>query len=250
MTKKTVETKKTVDAPKSGEHQKPPVALVLELEYMLFPGRQLMFEAFGGVLKNHQIALNQSAFSRYGLPRAIEKALQGLLPALGKKGLAAEGIADKIKQQFESSLNESANVPRPELAALLQKAAENNVKIGLLSFLPQEDADRLMARLSLNPPACLHVMNKKADDLPTPDSWLSLLKTMAVVPRCAIALVDNALACKSALAVGMRCCVVPDSFTQWQDFAGADLVAENISELKLDNILGLLTPAHFRERAK
>jgi beta-phosphoglucomutase-like phosphatase (HAD superfamily) len=141
-------------------------------------------------------------------------------------------------------------LPVPGLIALLKKAAEKNIKIGLLSFLPPENTNRLMARLALNPPPCLYVMKKQADDLPTPDSWLSLLKAMAVFPRCAIALVDSALACKSALAVGMHCCVVPDRFTEWQDFGGADLVAENISELKLNNIIALLTSVHFRERAQ
>ncbi|MDO9542479.1 MAG: HAD hydrolase-like protein, partial [Kiritimatiellia bacterium] len=203
-------TKRTVDTPKNGADQKPTIALVLELEFMLFRGRQLMCEAFTRVLKNHQITLDQTTFSRYCLQRTIEKCLHGLLPVLGKKGLAAESIADKIRQQFESSLNASTTLPAPELIALLKKAAENNIKIGLLSFLPQENADRLMARLTLNQTPCLHVMKKKADDLPTPDSWLSLLKVMTVGPRCAVALVDGAMACKSALAVGMRCCVVPD----------------------------------------
>lgn len=243
-------TKKTVDTPKNEERQKPAIGLVLELEFMLLHGRELMYEAFNSVLKNHQITLDQTAFSRYCLPRTTEKCLHGLLPALGKKGLAVETIADKIRQQFESSLNASTTRPAPELIALLKKAAENNIKIGLLSFLPQGNADRLMARLSLNQPVCLHVMKKKADDLPTPDSWLSLLKAMTVIPRCAFALVDGALACKSALAVGMRCCVVPDHFTEWQDFSGADLVAENISGLKLNDILALMTTAHFRARAK
>lgn len=243
-------TKKTAGEPKNGEDQKPAIAIVLELEFMLFRGRQLMYEAFGSVLKNHQIALDQTVFSRHGLQRTIEKCLHGLLPAFGKKGLAVESIADKIRQQFESSLNASTTLPAPGLIALLKKAAEKNVKIGLLSFLPQENADRLMARLSLNQPVCLHVMKKKADDLPTPDSWLSLLKAMAVIPRCAIALVDGDLACKSALAVGMRCCVAPDHFTDWQDFAGADLVEENISDLKLNDIIALLTTAHFRKSAK
>lgn len=243
-------TKRTADTPKNGEYQKPTIALVLELEFMLFRGRQLMYEAFTRVLKNHQITMDQTVFSRYCLQRTIEKCLHGLLPALGKKGLAAESIADKIRQQFESSLNASTTLPAPELIALLKKAAENNIKIGLLSFLPQENADRLMARLTLNQTACLHVMKKKADDLPTPDSWLSLLKVMTVAPRCAVALVDGAMACKSALAVGMRCCVASDRFTDWQDFAGADLVAENISDLKLNDIVALLTTAHFRERAK
>lgn len=238
--------KKTADL----SEQQPVIGLVLELEFMLFPGRQLMFDAFSSVLKQNQISLDQTLFSRYCLRRTIEKSLSGLLPALGKKGLATENITAKIKRQFESSLDVTSTLPTPGLPALLKKAAEKNIKIGLLSFLPQENANQLMARLSLDQQVCLQVMKKEADDLPTPDGWLSLLKVLKVVPRCAVALVDGAMACKSALAVGMRCVVFPDRFTAWQDFGGADIVTENISDLKLDDIVALLTPAHFREHAK
>jgi len=243
-------TKKTTDLPQSKEDQKPSVGLVLELEFMLFPGRQLTYDAFKSVLKTSQITLEQAAFSRYCLQRSTEKCLPGLLAAFGKKGLAAETIAAKIKKQFESSLHDSSCQPVPGLMALLKKAADNNIKVGLLSFLPDDNARQLMERVPLNQSACLHVMKKEAFDLPTPDSWLSLLKSMAVTPRCAVALVDGATACKSALAVGMCCGVVPDCFTAWQDFTGADFVAENAADLKLNEISALLSTAHFRKRAK
>lgn len=242
--------KKITDTAKDKDYQKPAIGLVLELEFMLFPGRQLMYEAFRSVLKHNQITLEPVLFSRYCLQRTIEKNLQRLLAALGKKELAMESIAAKIKQQFESSLYAPANLPIPGLLALLKKAVENNVKVGLLSFLPRENAAQLMARLPFEQTVCLHTMKKEADTLPTPDSWLSLLKEMTVVPHCAIALTDGTIACKSALAVGMRCVVAPDCFTSWQDLTGADLVTENVSELKLNEILALLTTAHLRERVK
>jgi len=245
-------TKKTADLPQSKEDQKPSIGLVLELEFMLFPGRQLTYEAFRSVLKTSQISLEQADFSRYCLQRSTEKSLSGLLAALGKKRLTVEPIAAKIKKQVESSLNDSSCQPVPGLMALLKKASDNNIKVGLLSFLPDDNARQLMERVPLNQSAvCLHVMKKEADDLPTPDSWLSLLKSMAAVtPRCAIALVDGATACKSALAVGMCCGVVPDCFTAWQEFTGADFVAENAADLKLNEISALFSTAHFRKRAK
>jgi len=245
MTKKTADPQKNKEEPSS-----PAIGLVLELEYMLFPGRQLMFKSFSSVLNSQQINLDQAAFSRYCLHRAVEKNLQDLLPALGKKEIAADALAAKIKKQFEASLNDPANHAAPGLPAFLKKAVESNFKIGLLSFLPEENAKELMKRLPPELNACLLVMKKEADDLPTPDSWLSLLKTMEIVPRCALAVVDGNPACKSALAVGMGCVVVPDSFTNWQDFSGADLVAENISDLKMNEITALLSTAHFRKRAK
>jgi len=246
-------TKKTADLPqgKKDQDQKPAVGLVLELEFMLFPGRQLTYKAFNSVLKDHQVALDQAAFSRYCLQRSTEKSLPGLLATLGKKGPAVETVAAKIKKQFESSLGASACQPVPGLMNLLKKAFDNNFKIGLLSFLTEDVARQLMERVPLDPSAvCLHVMKKEADDLPTPDSWLSLLKSMQVAPRCAIALVDGATACKSALAVGMYCGVVPDSFTAWQEFTGADFVVENADDLKLNEITALLSTAHFRKHVK
>jgi len=243
--------KKTTDLPQRKEDQKPAAGLVLELEFMLFPGRQLTYEAFSSALKTSQVTLDQTTFSRYCLQRSIEKSLAGLLGASGKKGLAAETIAAKIKKQFDSSLNAASCQPVSGLMALLKKASDNNIKIGLLSFLPEENARRIMERVPLNQSAtCLHVMKKEADDLPTPDSWLSLLKSMDIAPRCAIALVEGATACKSALAVGMCCGVIPDCFTAWQEFTGADFVAENAADLKLNEISALLSTAHFRKRVK
>ena len=243
-------TKKTTDSPQINEEQKPAVGLVLELEFMLFAGRQLKYEAFKSVLKNSQVTLDQAAFSRYCLQRSTEKSLPGLLTAFGKKATAVETIAAKIKKQFESSLNDSSCQPVPELMTLLKKASDNNIKVGLLSFLSEDSAHRLMERVRLNQPACLHIMKKEAKDLPTPDSWLSLLKSMAVTPRCAVALVDGATACKSALVVGMCCGVIPDCFTARQEFTGADFVVENAADLKLNEISALFSTAHFRKRAK
>jgi beta-phosphoglucomutase-like phosphatase (HAD superfamily) len=180
----------------------------------------------------------------------VEKNLQDLLAALDKKGLGEEAAAVKIKKHFESSLHHSSCQPVPGIMALLKKAEEKKIKIGLLSFLPEENARQLMARVPLSQSAYLHVMKKEAADLPTSDSWLSLLKAIKMTPRCAIALVDGATACKSALAVGMSCVVVPDCYTAWQEFTGADIVVDNADDLKLNEISALLTTAHFRKRAK
>lgn len=172
------------------------------------------------------------------------------MAASGKKDNAAETLASKINADFDSFLYASSCAPEPALAAFVKKAGESNIKIGLLSFLPDDKARTLMARTPFEQTAVLHVMKKEADDLPTPDSWLSLLKAMSITPRCAVALVNANQACKSALAVGMSCASIPDAFTVWHDFAGSDLLFESISDLKLNDLLALMTTARFRARAK
>lgn len=239
-------TKKSASEPQNVEPEKPAVGIVLEFEYMLFPGRQLMFEAFGSILKNHQIKVDQVLFSRHCLNRTIEQGVQGILAAVGKKSAATEDITAKIRRHFESSLKSADTAPSADVLGLLKKAVESDVKIGLLSFLPDEILKNITQRLPADQISCLHVMKKESLDLPTPDGWLTLLKSMAVSPRRAIALVEGALACKSVLAVGMRCVVIPNAFTVWQDFVGADIVLEKSSDLKLNELVALLTPSRFR----
>lgn len=243
-------TKKATEAPQAKDSQAPATGIVLELEYMLFPGRQLTYKAFNAVLKDNQVALEQAAFARYCSQRSVEKSLQDALAAIDKKSLATDSAAAKIKKQFEAALHQSACQPSSEILSFLKKAEEKNINVGLLSFLPEESARQLMARVPLSQAAYLHVMQKEAVDFPTSDSWLSLLKAMKITPRCAVALVDGATACKSALAVGMSCVVVPNQFTAWQAFTGADIVCDNAASLDLNQISALLSMAHFRKRAK
>jgi len=242
--------KNTKPSEKNAEQQQPVVAFLLELEYMLFPGRQLAFEAYRNVLKKHSIALDEMSYARYCLKRNIAMNLKGLFTAQGKKCPDEKGVEEtalEIAGRFSESLADSAAQPANSLYEFLHKADEQNIKIGLLSFLAEEEAGKLMSRLQFKNAPALLVMKKKADDLPTPDAWLSLLKMMAIDPRSSFAFINSATAHRSALAVGMRCAVIPDNFTSWQDFSGADLVLENTADLKISDLLAILSPAHYRK---
>lgn len=243
-------TKKATETPQAKDYQAPATGIVLELEYMLFPGRQLTFKSFNAVLKDNQVALEQAAYARYCHRRSIEKNLQEAMAAIDKRNLATDAMAAKIKKQFETLLHQSSCQPLEGILSLLKKAEEKNMRIGLLSFLPEESARQLLARVPLSQSVCLHVVRKDAEDFPTSDSWLSMLKVMKVMPRCAAALVESATACKSALAVGMCCVAVPNQFTAWQSFTGADIVCESVEGLDLNEISALFSMAHFRKSAE
>jgi beta-phosphoglucomutase-like phosphatase (HAD superfamily) len=243
-------TKKAPEPAVQKKAEPPSIGFFLELEFMLFPGRRMLFEAYAGVLKKHQISMDARLFARYCLKRNIENNLKTLLTALDKKGVSETELAAKIREQFELSLKAGDTGPVSEILHLLEKIVQLNIKIGLLSYLPGETAELLMARFPLSQPVRLQAVQKEADDLPTPDGWLSLMKVMEIPSRRGLALVNSAQACKSALAVGMRCIVLPDIYSDWQDFGGADIVLDNISDLKPNDVMSLLTPAHLGKRVK
>ncbi len=50
------------------------------------------------------------------------------------------------------------------------------------------------------------------------------------------------MACKSAMSADLRCVAVPDSFTAFQDFSGADLILESLEPSSARETLNTVFP--------
>jgi beta-phosphoglucomutase-like phosphatase (HAD superfamily) len=86
-------------------------------------------------------------------------------------------------------------------------------------------------------------MSAASADKPYPraDAWEGLARAMSILPGRCVALATSGDACKAALAAGMRCVAVPDRFTAFHDFSGADLVADRgLDDASARRILDLL----------
>ena len=228
------------------ERQQSAMGIVLELERLAFPGRRFMYEAMERVLKDKDITLTPVLFSRFGLCPALNKSLEGLLAAVGKKKLSADKLAAEIQEQYLRSVKKSTVHLDPVIATLLADVAKAKVRAGAISFLPADVAQELVDRFGLKDAITLHVMAANAKGYLTPDGWLKLAKAMSLLPHRCVALATSAVAFKSALVAGMRCVVVPDVYTCHQDFGGADLVVEDCKELHAKDLLALLHPCAFR----
>jgi len=226
----------------------PPVSigLVFELEKLAMPGQRLLFEVCQKVLKEKQVALSPVLWSRFGLANPLAQGLGRLFAMLDKKSLAADKLAREVQDVFFSEIARPAVKLNAALNALLTEAAKLNIKIGALSFLPDEQAQALLAHLGLQEIARMCVMQKTTGHVPTPDCWLMTCKAIGVPPRHSVAVVESAVACNAALEAGLRCVVVPDEFTAYQDFGGADQVVENLKDVHAKDLQALLHSCAFR----
>jgi beta-phosphoglucomutase-like phosphatase (HAD superfamily) len=77
---------------------------------------------------------------------------------------------------------------------------------------------------------------------PSADIWLKTAKAMNIKSRRCLAVGGNMAACKSAMSADLRCLAVPDDFTSFQDYSGADLVLENPDEMSAKDILDTVFP--------
>ncbi len=226
----------------------PPVScgLVFELEKLAIPGQRLLFEACQKVLKDKQVSLNPVLWSRFGLVNSLAQGLARLLATLDKQSLSADKLAHAIQDVFLREITRPAVKLNATLDSLLTEAAKLNFKIGALSLLPDEQAKALLAHLGLQETAPMCVMQKTTGNTPTPDCWLMTCKAIGIPARHCVAVVESAVACNSALEAGLRCVVVPDEFTSYQDFGGADQVVENLKDLNAKDLRALLHACAFR----
>ena len=226
----------------------PPVSigLVFELEKLAMPGQRLLFEACQKVLKDKQVALTPVLWSRFGLATPLAQGLGRLLATLDKKSLAADKLARAMQDMFFREIARPTVKLNAALNTLLTEAAKLNIKSGALSFLPDEQAQALLVHLGLQERVCLRVMQKAPVIVPTPDCWLMTCKAIGVPVRCCVAVIESAVACNAALEAGLRCVVVPDEFTAYQDFGGADQVVEDLKDLHAKDLQALLHACAFR----
>jgi beta-phosphoglucomutase-like phosphatase (HAD superfamily) len=98
-----------------------------------------------------------------------------------------------------------------------------------------------MDKLGLDEKGTVVLSNGSQDKhLPSSDSWLKLAKSMKVPASCCVVIASSSRACKAALSAGMRCVALPDKFTSFQDFGGADFVLESLDGDVAGRIIGLL----------
>jgi beta-phosphoglucomutase-like phosphatase (HAD superfamily) len=233
---------------RQSEQQDLTFGIIFDLDETAFNGRKILYDVCSRILTSKKLEFSLGVFCRYFLDSSIEKAVADLIAAQGRK-IAVDKIVSEIRAEYAESMTKDSRRPDPDFAALLGEAVEKGVRIGAFSFLPEAGARALLKRVT--PEDSAELLVKREGSVITRESWIRLARIMGVNQRCCMALASCAAACRTALAAGLKCAVAANEFTVFQDFAGADAVAESVKELVSMNIPELLfaRSAKFR-RAK
>lgn len=215
---------------------KVPWGLVLELEGTAVSVRQTVFDAVSVVLKKEKIACTPSLFMRHGLHSVPEYMARDLHAFLGLKDSTREALQSATMNALEERFAGKID-PMPGLQKLLASAAATGAKLAVVSWQSEEAAKALTEKIGLMQwrPLVLSYTNVH-HEFPGADTFLKALKQLEATAHRSVALVSCAASSRAATAAGMRCAVVPDSFTSFQDFAGADWVADSWSDVEADQL--------------
>ncbi len=222
------------------EHQS--FALLFELDNLAAGRRRITYDVLKGLLDDSNTDLTPSVFSRYCLKPTADQYLEELLDVLGRKRLSKDKLAGEISDGVRLSMEDSGVKLKAELAGLFQKTGDANVHVGALTMLDEEAGQRLLERLGLaDMQIQLLPSSPGGRNFPTADVWLKLAKLLGASRGSCTVVATCHTSCKAALSAGMRCVVVPDEFTAFQDFGGADLVVDTFDSAAVEDVMEIVT---------
>ncbi len=214
-------------------------ALIFELEYVAAKARAVEYESIKSAVSSKGVELTPILFSRSGMSPLHRTAVTDVLTLAGKKSDAIEKAVAEVDKSVADYCENTAELDKG-LEKLIKATQARNIPVITFTALPKDLARKLMVRLGLDAMGVeLIVPDEVKDSFPRADDWLKMLKQCDKEHVTLVAVVSSQVACKGALTAGAACIVVPDEYTGFQDFGGAMLVLEALTDEKPDTILDM-----------
>jgi len=221
----------------------PVYAIVFQLEDIAIHGRKIAYDILKKALGEQKIDLSIPVFSRYCLSSTPQTYIPSLMEPLGIRKISAEKLVDQVTSAIAEQASASSGKLNPALGKILNLARERNFVIGVISTWAEDIGQALLAKMGLNDlGAQLFAFKDVNRAFPSADVWLKTAKAISIKSRRCLVIGGNMAACKSAMSADLRCIAVPDDFTSFQDFSGADLILENLDAMSAKEIINTVFP--------
>ena len=221
------------------EQERATHALIFELEYVAAKKRHVEFTAIKSAAKTKGVELTQVSFARSGMSPLSRAAITSVLKQAGKKADAIEKAVTAVDKEVAAYCANDAELDKG-LEKLIKTVQGMGIPVLAFTALPEKVADTLMTKLGLDKMGVeLVIPDEVKDSFPRADSWLKMLKKCDKEDATLVAVVSSQIACKGGLTAGAACIAVPDEYTAYQDYSGAKMVLESLSDVKPKELLDL-----------
>lgn len=211
--------------------------LLFELEGAALEGRAKLFEAAREVFSSAGVALKEQAFSKYCIHGSASYIAEQLVAGAGG-GKLDHGAAEKIVADYVVLMRKAKNKSNAKLEEVLAHAIKRGIKVAALSVLPEDVAQAALEQSGLAAKGVeLVLFPENERHFPRTECWLRVPRSLHRSPRACIAIAGCRDSGKSALSSGMRCIIIPDKFTSYQDFSGVDAVLDGSEDIDLGELI-------------
>lgn len=232
----TVETEAPLEsdaptaAPAISRRQTNRKALLIELDFVLFPGLDAAFRAASTVFGGQGVAFDDIVFARCLAGRPLARGCTAA-DALDKKKIDAASCAQSILETLTTQLQQADTPWREAVSQAAKGIAADEVTLAFLTRLPAEAAWPLLERAGFDQDSALLSVTA-TDRLASfsAESWKRAVHTLHLNPHRTAALAASGASTKSALAAGLRVLAIREPLTAFQDYSGADYILDAPSD--------------------
>jgi beta-phosphoglucomutase-like phosphatase (HAD superfamily) len=218
-------------------------ALLFELENVAVEGREVTYNVLSNLFSEQQTPLQPALFSRYCMDALPGEYMGTLLEALDAGKVSIGKLVEDLSSGVDMYYASNDLALKPGMEDLVNAASECGLPMCALSGLPEERARQVMERTGLTEKGVeLVTYNGTEEAAPRADIWMMMAKSISKSPRRCAVLASSTSSSKAALSAGMRCVALPDRFTGFQDFGGAEMVLDSLNDVKADELLDRLFP--------
>jgi len=207
--------------------QQPEFALIFELETVAVAGRAALFDLLKQVMAKSKIELTRAAFSRNCLSVDAESCIPQLLEDIGSDKLVLEKVVKQGTEGMAAYFSSDDTVLNDGLGKLIDIALAEGLAVFAVSSEPEEVGVALLQKLGLEEKGVtLFSCGARDGAAVSADACMKITKVFPGTSRHCLFLGSSSTACRAAMVANMRCIGVPDAYTVFQDFSGADFVQE------------------------
>ena len=212
-----------------------PQILVFELEGAAIDGRAKLFDAAKSVFKASGVKLSDTQFASVCTQSAVPAIIEKLIVDFGGEKID-DSAADKIFEAYVSGFSKNVHV-HPLFTKVIEEAAKRGIDTYAISSLPEGVANAALKSSGLDKHNVdLRVFPSEERHFPRVDCWMKVGREVLRTPRNCIAIAGCRDSGKSALSAGMCSVIIPDQYTSYQDFGGADAILENIEDCNVQDL--------------
>lgn len=204
-------------------------ALFFEMENAALGARRIRYEVLAGIFKEQGIGFEPVEYSRWCLGRP-EAYMPGLLKRKEYTAAGPEQVIERLRGETLSRLMQKDCLLDEGLSAWLEQAHEEKAAIAALTSLPQDAAEGVASRLNLEKWGVKVMSAGEGIGYAHPEAWMRAAKSVGRLPQGCLALTTASAFTQAALTAGCAVVAVPDEFTAWEDFSGAEKVLESLKD--------------------
>ena len=222
--------------PDSAENKPATPALLFEFDHLVAGVREATFEILTRMFEGTDFSALH--ISRFGLNVPPQKMIENLQDALNHKKGPAKKLAEELISGIQMHLETEVIQVSDALRDVIVQAREREMPVYALTALPEDARDALGDRLDLPGLGIEYVpFGVGLEPYPRADAWLKVSKDHDIIGPQSIALTTSHAALKSVLTAGIHCVAIPDRFTEFQDFGGAQAVVDTPADVVLGDLI-------------